>query len=80
MNENLIGKGKEYYYNGNLLYEGEYLNGERNWKGKGYDCENHLIFEGEYLNGKEWNGKGFDYDSFGNIYQKIYIIMGKKYL
>ena len=32
------GKGniKEYYDNGKLEYEGEYLNGERNGKGKKY--------------------------------------------
>ena len=28
------GKGKEYYDNGKLKYEGEYLNGKRNGKGK----------------------------------------------
>ena len=32
------GKGhiKEYYKNGKLLFEGEYLNGERNGKGNEY--------------------------------------------
>ena len=28
------GKGKEYDYDGSLIYEGEYLNGKRNGKGK----------------------------------------------
>ena len=42
------GKGKEYNEYGGLLYEGEYLNGERNGIGKEYD-ESNLIFEGEYL-------------------------------
>ena len=28
------GKGKEYNNNGELLYEGEYLDGKRNGKGK----------------------------------------------
>ena len=28
------GKGKSYFDNGNLLYEGEYLNGIPNGKGK----------------------------------------------
>ena len=32
------------------IYEGEYLNGERNGKGKEYN-NNKLIFEGEYLDG-----------------------------
>jgi len=40
-----------------LIFEGEYLNGERNGKGKEYKCEGKLKFEGEYLNG-ERNGKG----------------------
>ena len=32
--KNMNGKGKEYYDNGKLKFEGEYLNGERNGKGK----------------------------------------------
>ena len=54
------GKGyiKEYHYSEDfLLYEGEYLNGERNGQGKEYDYDGKLIFEGEYLKGKRWNGK-----------------------
>ena len=31
-------KGKEYNINDKILYEGEFLNGERNGKGKEYDC------------------------------------------
>ena len=42
---------------GNIIFEGEYLNGERNGKGKEYDAIGKLDFEGEYLNGKR-NGKG----------------------
>ena len=47
------GKGyiKEYDYDGKLIFEGEYLNGERNGKGKEY-YDDKLVFEGEYLNGK----------------------------
>ena len=44
-----------------LIFEGEYLNGERIGKGKEYGCYGELIFEGEYLNGKR-NGKGKEYD------------------
>jgi len=45
--------------NGELRFEGEYLNGEKNGKGKEYyDVE--LRFEGEYLNNKKWNGKRYD--------------------
>ena len=51
------GNKKEYYKNGELLYEGEYLNGERNGKGKEYYYNGKLLFEGEYVKGKIWNGK-----------------------
>ena len=72
------GKGKEYYYNGNLEYEGEYKNGIKNGKGKEYDIENHLIFEGEYLNGKRY-GKGKEYDENGNlIYDGEYLYRERK--
>ena len=64
------GKGKEYTnYNtdqGNLLYEGEYLNGKRNGIGKEYDLKGNLIFEGEYLKGKR-NGKGKEYNKIGLV-------------
>ena len=42
------------------MFEGEYLNGERNGKGKEYNIFGKLEFEGEYLNG-ERNGKGKEY-------------------
>ena len=47
------GKGKEYNYYGELIFEGEYLDGKR-WNGKGiaYDKYSKLIFESEYINGK----------------------------
>ena len=52
------GKGKEYDFNGKLIFEGEYLNGIRwNGKGKEYYDNGKIRFEGEYLNGKKWNGK-----------------------
>ena len=52
-------KGKEYNYDGKLIYEGEYLNGERNGKGSEYDND-RLIFEGEYFSGKR-SGKGREF-------------------
>ena len=61
--KNGIGNIKEYYYNGKLKFEGEYLNGERNGKGKEYYKYGKLIFEGEYLNG-ERNGKGKIYSYY----------------
>ena len=62
------GKGyiKEYNDKGKLIFEGEYVNGEKNGKGKEYNYEGKLIFEGEYLNGKR-NGKGKEYDQFGKL-------------
>ena len=65
------GIGKEYdCSNDELLYIGQYKNGERNGKIKKFDYHNgKLIFEGEYLNGKKWNGKG--YNDNGNIVYKI---------
>jgi len=70
-NNNIIdewkeGKGfvKEYDKKGNILFEGEYINGERNGKGKEYNDYNYkLIFEGEYINGLK-NGKGKEYDRY----------------
>ena len=46
------GNVREYYDEGDLKFEGEYLNGRRNGKGKEYHNNGRLIFEGEYLNGK----------------------------
>ena len=64
------GKGLVKEYNGNkLIFEGEYLNGEKNGKGKEYNRNGNLIFEGEYLNGKRWNGLG--YDTKNNLIYKL---------
>ena len=57
--KNGVGRIKE-YYNGELIFEGDYLNGERNGKGKEYNYDGELIFEGVYLNGEK-NGKGKEY-------------------
>ena len=69
-------KGKE-YDNGELLFEGEYLNGERNGKGKEYKDSyiSKLLFEGEYLKGKKWNGKIIcpDENNQGFIFEGEYI-------
>ena len=47
---------------GNLIFEGEYLNGKINGKGKEYDYAGKLKFEGEYLNGKQWIGNKYNYN------------------
>ncbi len=68
-----------YDLNGNLKFEGEYLNGEKNGEGKEYD-NNRLIFEGEYLNGNKWNGKGKEYYSNGNVKNEYQYINGNFYM
>ena len=61
------GKGKEYDFNGNLIFDGEYIEGEKqNGILKEYDFNNNkLILDGELLNGKIWNCK--KYDKNGNL-------------
>ena len=67
---------KEFDYYGQLIYEGDYFNGDRNGKGKEYYNKNKLKFEGEYLNGKIWNGKGYNFE--GN--EEFEIKNGKGYI
>ena len=55
---------KEYNNYGELLFECEYLNGERNVKGKEYIDESELKFEGEYLNGEKIKSKNKGFFSF----------------
>ena len=51
--EKKIGRGKA-YYDGKLIFEGEFLDGKRIGKGKMYDVINcKLLFEGVYLDDKE---------------------------
>ena len=57
--------------NGNLFYEGEYLDGKRNGKGKEYELDGQLFFEGYYAKG-ERNGKGKEYDNGELIYEGKY--------
>ena len=55
------GKGREYNdFFDDLIFEGEYLNGERNGKGIEYYYDRITKFEGEYLKGKR-HGKGKEY-------------------
>ena len=70
------GKGKEYDYKGRLIFEGDYLKGERNGKGKEY-THGTLIFEGEYLKGKR-NGKGKEYTNYGSLIFNGEYLNGKR--
>ena len=60
------GKGhvKEYDYNENLIFEGEYLEGRRYAKGKEYKNDK-VIYEGEFSIGCR-NGNGKEYDDNAN--------------
>ena len=54
-------KGKEYSWEGHLIYEGEYLKGEKHGKGKEYYYYgNGVKFDGQFRNGKKWTGKCID--------------------
>ena len=53
------GPGKEYYSNGKLYFEGEYLYDYKR-RGKQYNKRDKLEFEGEYLFYKKWTGKGYN--------------------
>ena len=48
--------------NGQLRFEGEYLNGKKHGKGKEYGYKGNLEFEGEYLNGYEIIGTRYNND------------------
>ena len=69
---------KEYDYDGKLMFEGEYLNGERNRRGKEYDYNGKLECEGEFLNG-ERNGKGKEFGFKGEILFEGEYLKGKKW-
>ena len=73
LNGEIQGKGKEYFKNGKLSFEGEYLNGYR-WNGKGYDENGNLQFE--IKNGK---GKGRIYYSHGYLRFEGEYLNGKKH-
>ena len=63
------GKAEEYNSDGNLKFEGEYLNGDKNGKGKEYDINGKLIYEGEYLNGKKKN----ENNNINHSHEKYYV-------
>ena len=62
---------------GLIIYEGEYLNGEKN--GKGIEYEHGILkFEGEYLKGKR-NGKGKEYYNSGKLKFEGELLKGDKW-
>ena len=70
-------KGKEYNYDGKIIYEGDYLNDQRNGKGKIYYKNDKLKYEGEFMNGLK-NGKGVLYNRNHDIKYEGEILNGKK--
>ena len=71
------GKVKEYDFDGNPKFEGEYLNCLKNGKIKEYNSK-VLIFEGEYINGIR-NGKGKQYDeNYGTLVFEGEYLNGKR--
>ena len=76
---NGTGKGKEFYTNGSLKYDGDYLNGEKNGNGKEYYYSGNLKYEGNYLNGKkDKNGKRKEY--YDTMNQDIALKFDGEYL
>ena len=65
-------KGKEYYNNRKIKFEGEYLNGRR-WNGIGYDYYGNKTFEIKY-----GNGKCREYNFYGNLLFEGEYFNGKK--
>ena len=67
MNELIDGKGhiKEFDFLGNLIKEGEYIDGELK-KVKEY-FNGEIIFEGEYSNGVRWEGIGKEYNEYRRL-------------
>ena len=61
-----FGEIKKYYKNGNLKYDGEFLNGEYNGKGILFYENGEKKYDGEFLNG-EYNGIGSLYEN-GDVY------------
>ena len=61
----------------NLLFEGEYLGGQKNGKGKEYNYEVKLIFEGEYYKDKRKSGKKYYYK--GKIKFEVEYLFDKKW-
>ena len=69
------GKGIKYYPNGNILYEGDFINGKFEGNGK-YYYDNGDYYIGKYKNGLR-NGKGIKYYKNGKILFNGEYINGK---
>ena len=66
-NGEITGKGREYYGNKRLKYEGMYKNGKPEGNGILYfEHFGHIQYIGEFKNGMK-HGQGKEYDKWGNI-------------
>ena len=65
-------------FSNKLLFEGEYINGERNGYGKEYNNIENLLYEGEYMNQMR-NGKGKEYYNNGIMLFEGEYFEGKKW-
>ena len=69
------GKGILYYSNGNIIYDGDWINDKKEGNGK-YIDEDGKYYIGEFKNDLQ-NGKGILYYSNRNIIYDGYWINGK---
>jgi len=69
------GKGIKYLKNGNILYEGDFINGKFEGYGK-FICESGAYYIGQWKNGLS-HGKGTMYYSNGNIKLEGYWVNNK---
>ena len=69
------GKGKKYYRNGKILYEGDFINGKFDGKGK-YIYDDGEYYEGDFKKGLR-NGEGTEYYSNEKINYEGYFIKDK---
>ena len=60
------------------MFEGEYLNGEKNGKGKEFFYNGNLLFEGNYLHNKR-HGKGQEYNKNGELIFEGEYLYNNKY-
>ena len=47
---NIYGESTIYLENGNIHYEGTFLNGFKYGYGKEYCCDNNLLYDGDWIN------------------------------
>ena len=75
MNNNRHGKGKLFYKNGNIKYEGDFVNDKYEGYGK-YICENGYYYIGQFLNNNR-HGKGILFSKNGDIINDGYFYNDK---